>query len=134
MRLKKSEIEMIQLARICRAATADRTGLPHCVPVCPFFDGKRIYFSSAKTARKIRNLRQNPSAALTFDDYTEAWSALRGVMIRGEVKIIERGPLFRKIRRLLYEKYPQYEKETPLNEGEAVIAEVTLKSSFNWGL
>lgn len=134
MRLKKTETEMIRFARICRAATANRAGAPHCVPVCPLFDDKRIYFSSDMGAKKVRNLRQNPAAALIFDDYTDAWSGLRGVMIQGEAKIIERGPLFRKIRRLLYEKYPQYEAEAPLEEGEAVIVEVTPKRSFSWGL
>ena len=134
MRLKKAETELIRLARVCRVSTADRAGKPHCVPVCPVFDGKRIYFGTAKAAKKVGDIRRNPNMALVFDEYSEAWSALRGVMIQGEAKLMEQGPVFRKIRRLLYDKYPQYETGAPLDEGDSAIIEFTPKKSFSWGL
>lgn len=134
MRLKKAEMELITLARVCRLSTVDRAGKPHCVPVCPVFDGKRIYFGTEKAAKKVRNIRQNPNVALVFDEYSEAWSTLRGVMIQGEGRIIDRGPRFRNIRRLLYEKYSQCEKGVPLDEGDSVIVEVAPQRSFSWGL
>ena len=57
MRLKKPEVELITLARVCRLSTLDRAGKPHCVPVCPLFDGKRIYFGTEKAAKKVRNTK-----------------------------------------------------------------------------
>ncbi len=134
MKLKKAEIELMTLARVCRVATVDRDGRPSCVPVCPVFDGKRIYFGTEKDAKKILNLRRNKNIALVYDDYSEAWSALRGIMIKGEATISEKGPLFRKARRLLYKKYPQYEQEAALEEGESVVVEVTPVGKFGWGL
>jgi nitroimidazol reductase NimA-like FMN-containing flavoprotein (pyridoxamine 5'-phosphate oxidase superfamily) len=133
MRLKKAELEMIRLARVCRVATADRGGTAHCVPVCPVFDGKTICFGSANGGRKISHLRRNPNAALLFDDYSEAWSGLRGVVVSGTARMYERGVRFRKIRRVLYRKYPQYEEEAALDEGDSVIVEVTPRRSFSWG-
>ncbi len=134
MRLKKAEIELIRSARVCRLATVDRAGMPSCVPVCPVFDDKRIYFGTERGAKKVQNLRGNRNLALVYDDYSEAWSSLRGIMIKGEGKIVEKGHLFRKARRLLYKKYPQYEQEAALEEGESAIVEVTLLRSFSWGL
>ncbi len=54
-------------------------------------------------------------------------------MIKGEGKIVEKGPLFQEARRLLYQKYPQYEKEAALEEGESAIVEVTPLRIFSWG-
>lgn len=124
---------MIGSARVCRVATADGSGVPHCVPVCPVFDGKKIYFGSANSGKKISHLKQNPQVALVFDDYMEAWSGLRGITVFGAARLITRGPAFRKIRRLLYKKFPQYEKEAAIEEEDSVIIEITLQDSFSWG-
>ena len=134
MRLNKAEGEFLRLARVCHVATYDGAGRPHCVPVCPVFEEKLIYFASDKTARKLKNLQSNPAVALSFDDYSESWSGLRGVMIQGKGKIIEKGTLFRKTRGLLYAKFPQYEQESPIGERDSAIVEVTPEHAFSWGL
>jgi nitroimidazol reductase NimA-like FMN-containing flavoprotein (pyridoxamine 5'-phosphate oxidase superfamily) len=133
MRLKKAETEFVALARVCHVATFDGTSRPHCVPVCPVFNGKLIYFASDKNAKKVKNLQRDPGVAITFDDYSEAWSGLRGVAIQGQGKIVRHGSLFRKTRRLLYEKYPQYEKESPIGDRDSAIIEVTPERAFTWG-
>jgi len=42
-------------------------------------------------------------------------------------------PRFKKARRLLYEKYPQYPQNAALGEGD-VIVEITPRHVFSWGL
>lgn len=133
MRLKKAYAEFLGAARVVRVATADARGVPHVVPVCPVLDQERIYFGSGGDARKVRNLRANPRVAVIADDYTEAWDALRGVMVVGRARLLSRGPAFRRARRLLYRKYPQYEREAALEEGDAVVVEVTPTAVFAWG-
>ena len=54
-------------------------------------------------------------------------------MVQGEPRLIERGPRFRKIRALLYKKYPQYPSEAALDEKDSVIVEVTPTHIFSWG-
>lgn len=134
MRLKKAEADFIRWARVCRVATVDPDGMPHNVPVCPLLEANKLYFASAADAKKVRNLESNPCLALAFDDYTEAWEGLKGVMVQGKATCIPRGPRFRTIRRLLYQKYPQYEREAPLEEGESVVVEVSIQKVFSWGL
>ncbi len=134
MRLKKAEAEFIRWARVCRVATVDQDGMPHNVPVCPFLDDHKLYFATAADAKKVRNLLNNPRITLTFDDYTEAWEGLKGVMVQGKATLIPRGPRFRTIRRLLYQKYLQYESQAALEEGESVVVEATIQKVFSWGL
>ena len=56
------------------------------------------------------------------------------MLLQGTTRLIEKGPPFRKIRRLLYAKYPQYPDEAALEESEVVIVEVTPVRVFSWGV
>lgn len=133
MRIKKQVAKFLRWQRVCRVATAGRAGVPHVVPVCHALIDDKIYFASDGDAKKVKNLRVNPRLAITIDLYSDDWSILRGVLIQGTAALIESGPRFRKVRRLLYEKYPQYPEEATLGKG-AVIVEVTPKHVFSWGI
>lgn len=134
MRLKKVQREFVTYQRVCRVATVSRDGRPHNVPVCPILEGDRIYFASAADGVKVKNLRATGQVALVYDEYTEAWPGLKGILIWGTGRAIEAGPTFRRIRKLLYQRYPQYETQAPLEERQSVIIEVTPTRTFSWGL
>ena len=134
MRIKKAVAELLRLERVARVATAGPGGVPHVVPVCHVLVDGRVYFASGTEGRKVKNLEANPQAAVVVDVYSEAWGGLRGVMVQGQAALIARGPRFRKIRRLLYEKYVQYPDDAALDESDSVIVEVTPTHVFTWGL
>ena len=134
MRLKKSLAKLAEWERVCRVATVGSAGVPHVVPVCHVLDDGKLYFASEKGARKVRNLRENPHLTVTIDLYSDDWANLKGVMIQGTAAIIERKPRFRKIRRLLYAKYPQYPDMSAIGERDSVIVEVTPRHAFSWGM
>jgi nitroimidazol reductase NimA-like FMN-containing flavoprotein (pyridoxamine 5'-phosphate oxidase superfamily) len=113
MRLKKAEREFIMFQRVCRVATVGRDGRPHNVPVCPVLDGDRICFGSAADGVKVQNLRVNPQAALVYDEYTEAWRGLKGILVWGTARVFDTGPAFRRIRKLLYQRYPSTKAMRP---------------------
>ncbi len=106
MRLKKAAARLIEGERVCRVATSGPKGMPHLVPVCHVIVNGKIYFASGDDGRKVLNLRANPRVAVTWDLYSDAWDHIKGVMVQGTAALIERGPRFRKIRALLYRKYP----------------------------
>jgi PPOX class probable F420-dependent enzyme len=133
VRLKKAYARFLARARVVRVATADARGVPHVVPVCHVLDGDRLYFGTADEGRKVENLRASPRLTVVADDYVEAWDALRGVMVTGTATIHEKGPRFRRARRLLYAKYPQYETDAALDEGDSAIVELTPTRVFAWG-
>jgi len=67
------------------------------------------------------------------DFYSDAWESLKGVMVQGSAKLIEKGPRFRKIRQRLYMKYPQYPRDAALDEKDSVIVEGAPTRVFSWG-
>ena len=81
----------LEAARVGRLATADADGRPHAVPVCFALDGDRIVTPidekpqsvPADGLRRSRDIRANPRVALIVDHYTEDWSELGWVGVRG---------------------------------------------------
>jgi nitroimidazol reductase NimA-like FMN-containing flavoprotein (pyridoxamine 5'-phosphate oxidase superfamily) len=134
MRLKKAVARLIERERVCRIATSGPRRMPHLVPVCHVVADGKIYFASGNEGRKVLNLRANPRIAVTVDLYSDAWSHLKGVMVQGTTRVIDKGPRFRTIRALLYRKYPQYPDEARLDEADSVIVEVTPTRVFSWGV
>jgi nitroimidazol reductase NimA-like FMN-containing flavoprotein (pyridoxamine 5'-phosphate oxidase superfamily) len=131
MRLTTAQAKMLEWERVARVATGGG-GMPHLVPVCHVVVGGKIYFGSGRWGRKVRNVRANPRLALTVDVYSDDWSQITGVMVQGTGRVIERGPRFRRLRRRLYAKYPQYPREAALGESDSVIVELTPTHVFSW--
>jgi PPOX class probable F420-dependent enzyme len=132
MRLTKAQAKAIEWERVARVATTSAEGMPHVVPVCHALAGGKICFGSGKRARKVRNVRANGKLALTVDLYSDDWSRIQGVTVQGTARIIEKGPRFRRLRRRLYAKYPQYPREAALGESDSVIVEVTPTHVYSW--
>jgi len=133
VRLRKDLAKIVALERVARVATMGRDGRPHVVPVCHVADNGRLYFATGLDSLKVRHLRANPNLAVVVDVYAEDWSVLKGVMIQGTAAFIERGPRFRKIRDLLYRKYPQYPQASAIGEGDSAMIEVTPGRVTSWG-
>ena len=70
---------------------------------------------------------------MSADEYIEAWGRLRGVVVHGRRAVHARNPTFRRIRRRLYAKYPQYPAEAALGDRDSVVVEVTPRRVFAWG-
>ena len=69
-------------ARIGQLATADAGGRPHLVPVCFALDGESIHWAvdfkpkAGPDLKRLRNLAENPRAALLVHHYEEDWTRL----------------------------------------------------------
>jgi nitroimidazol reductase NimA-like FMN-containing flavoprotein (pyridoxamine 5'-phosphate oxidase superfamily) len=132
-RLAGKVADFVQWERVCRVATVGAAGVPHVVPVCHVLAGGKLYFGSGDDGRKTTNIVENPRVTVVVDAYSDAWSTLRGVMIQGRARLIERGPRFRRVRDQLYRKYPQYPREAALSPADSVVVEVTPTHVFTWG-
>ncbi|MBI3826333.1 MAG: pyridoxamine 5'-phosphate oxidase family protein [Candidatus Rokubacteria bacterium] len=133
-RMTRKVEKLVGRERVCRVATVGDGVMPHCVPVCQVVDGGKIYFGSGDEAGKVKNLEATPHVCVTVDLYSDDWSQIKGVMVQGTVELIARGPRFRKIRDLLYAKYPHYRTDAALSPSDSVIVEVTPTHVFTWGL
>jgi len=133
MKLTAKEKAFVECVRVARLATVSSDGVPHNVPVCPVFEKNKIYFGTERKAKKVRNIESHPSVTAVFDEYSEAWDYLRGVMFQGKARIVNARE-FREFRKKIYAKYAQYERSAPLGERDSVIIEVTPEQKFSWGI
>jgi PPOX class probable F420-dependent enzyme len=69
-------------------ATVDKDGFPHVVGMNYFVKDGAFYMTSYGKAQKVVNIRRNPRVALMVES-GNAYSELRGVMVRGHCEIIE---------------------------------------------
>jgi PPOX class probable F420-dependent enzyme len=69
-------------------ATIDQNGFPHVVAMNYFVKDGSFYMTSYGKAQKVVNIRRNPKVALMIEE-GNAYSELRGIMVRGHCEIIE---------------------------------------------
>jgi coenzyme F420-0:L-glutamate ligase/coenzyme F420-1:gamma-L-glutamate ligase len=111
------QLAFIQSQRVGRLATADREGQPHVIPVCYACDGRSIYIAldakpkrvAPQQLRRVRNLLENPRVALVVDRYSDDWSVLAYVLIRGSAELLHGGDEQLQAVALLRDRYVQYQ-------------------------
>jgi nitroimidazol reductase NimA-like FMN-containing flavoprotein (pyridoxamine 5'-phosphate oxidase superfamily) len=129
---RAKKLRFLKSAPVIRVATVDRHGKPHVTPVCHAEVKGKIYWASDPDTEKVANIGRHRSVALVADIYKASWRTMGGVMVQGNAKIIRRGPLFHKVRGLLYRKFRVYKSNAPFEEGESVIIEVTPSRLVSW--
>ena len=129
---KGKKLRFLAKAPVIRVATVDAQGRPQVTPVCHVEFKGRIYWASDPGTAKLANLARRKSVAIVADTYKSSWRDMGGVMAQGKAKLIRRGPLFLKIRGLLYRKFRVYKSNAPFEEGESVIVEVRPTRLTSW--
>lgn len=114
--LSGEQRRFVESMRVARLATADANGAPHVVPVCHALIGGNLYMtidekpkrSDVRAMKRLRNIVENPRAAVVVDRYDEDWSRLAWVMLRGRAEILDAGGEHDRGQARLRERYPQY--------------------------
>ena len=128
--------QFIEWARVGHLATADAEGRPSVVPICFVHDPPHLYSlidnkpkkTGAAGLKRMRNLRENPQAAVVVDRWDEDWGRIGWVMLRGRAEVLE--PCPEGAMGLLREKYSQY--RDPSLDGRPAIC-LTIASFRAWG-
>ncbi|MCL4344592.1 MAG: pyridoxamine 5'-phosphate oxidase family protein [Thaumarchaeota archaeon] len=127
--MRKNIEDFLREHDLCRIATASKDCMPHVVPVSYIFLEGHIYISTDYGTKKLRNLKENSSAALVIDDIKPQ----RGVLLQGHVKLIENGTKWNRLYGKFYEKF-EWAKKDPWKEGEAPFIELNVEKEACWGL
>jgi PPOX class probable F420-dependent enzyme len=135
--ITEAQRRFLNAGRVAHLATADARGAPHVVPVCYALGGETIYITidekpkrRDRPLKRLRNIIENPAAAVTVDRWDEDWSRLAWVMLRGDAEILDGGPEHDAAQDVLREKYQQY--RTMQLAGLPVIA-VRVQRVLSWG-
>jgi nitroimidazol reductase NimA-like FMN-containing flavoprotein (pyridoxamine 5'-phosphate oxidase superfamily) len=129
VKLSATEIEFLKSNELCRFATASKKGEPHVVPVSYVWDQDYAYIVTDYGTRKLKNLRENPHAAVLVD----TGGTQKLLLISGPVEIIEKGEEYRRLYKLFYSKL-SWVKRDPWKEGEAPFIKITPGFKTGWGL
>ena len=106
----------LEAHRVGHLATAGADGAPHVIPVCYALDDAGLYFVADEKPKRrpprellrLRNLRENPRAAVVVDDYDEDWTRLGWVLVRGPARLLTEPTAYAAALGLLRARYPQY--------------------------
>jgi PPOX class probable F420-dependent enzyme len=115
-------------ARVARVGTVDERGRVHLVPIVFVIDGDTLYSATdagARPVKRLRNLRRDPRVTVLVDGYSEDWSRVWWVRLRGRGRAVEAGPERDHARRLLWEKYPQFASvQAPEADGPVMAVDI----------
>ena len=121
--------DFLSAERVARMATAEKSGAPHVIPICFWFDGLRMYFvidekpkrGRGLALKRMRNITENPRVAIVVDHYEDDWSQLAYVMIRGAASVVQDNEEYMMVLRNLRDKYHPY-RAMPLSpEGNPIV-------------
>ncbi len=129
---RTKKLRFLHQQPVIRVATVSRRGKPQVTPVCHVEWRGKIYWATDLGAVKLANISRHRWVGLVADVYRSDWRKMGGVMAQGKARIVRRGPLFRQVRELLYKKFRVYKSNSPFEEGESVIIEVTPSHMIHW--
>ncbi|HJQ85066.1 MAG TPA: TIGR03668 family PPOX class F420-dependent oxidoreductase [Candidatus Binatia bacterium] len=130
----------LEAHRVGHLATAGADGAPHVVPVCYALDDEALYFVAdekpkrgpARALRRLRNVDENPRAAVVVDDWDEDWTRLAWVLVRGPARVVTDPGGHAAALALLRRRYPQY-REMPLDDpARNPIVRITPERVVSW--
>ena len=128
-----TEAKYLEQQMVGRLATASKKGTPHLAPICYASNSQKIFIHTGRDSKKMRNIVENRKVAFATDEYL-SWEKNRGIIVQGFVEILEKGRTYELGRELIYAKYPKWEQEYPIVEGEEVLLAIIPKKVLSWGL
>ncbi len=135
--LNEDQRRFLESRRVAHLATADSGGMPHAVPVCFALHENAVYVTidqkpkgNPRSLKRLRNIAENPSAALVADRYDEDWARLGWVMLRGPAQILDSGAEHDLAQDLLRSRYPQYRL---MQLVELPVIAIRVERAASWG-
>src|SRR5712692_9179850 len=124
--------------RVGHLATADRSAVPHVVPVCFAIADDSLYITidekpkrqPGAALKRLRNIAENPAVAVVVDRYDEDWARLGWVMLRGHAEILSEGTEHRDAQGLLRSRYPQL---GAMEIAKYPVIAVRIERTTSWG-
>ncbi len=129
LKFTEGEVRFLEENEMCRLATASKKNELHIVPVSYIWHEGNVYVVTDYGTRKLRNLRENPHAAVLVD--TNATQHV--LMVSGTTQLIEKGEEYKRIYKLFHSRLA-WVKRDPWKEGEAPFVKITPTFKAGWGL
>jgi len=109
-------------------------GRPHLVPFVFALKADKLYWAvddkpkRSKDLQRLRNIARDPRVSVLFDHYSDDWSDLWWVRVKGTARILSSGEERERAVKALRGKFPHY-REQPLED--AVVA-IDIEEWVGW--
>lgn len=113
--------EFLRSGHTLEVASIDADGYPHLAPMWYVVRDAKIVFRSFTKSQKIVNLRRNPKLSVLLES-GESYDQLRGVMIRGDARLVDDRDYVLEIYGALAAKYEMIGGQRSEMEPEALEA------------
>ena len=80
--------DFLETGHTLQVASIDADGYPHLAPMWYVVRDGKVVFRSFTKSQKIVNLRRNPKLSVLLES-GETYDELRGVMIRGDARLVD---------------------------------------------
>lgn len=87
-------------------ATVREDGFPQANTVSFVNDGLMIYFGTGKSSQKAANIKKNEKVSLAITSPYHFWKDIEGLSISGYASVVDEPAEYRKVGKLLTDKYP----------------------------
>jgi nitroimidazol reductase NimA-like FMN-containing flavoprotein (pyridoxamine 5'-phosphate oxidase superfamily) len=130
--------KILSMTLIANLATLGEDNTIHIVPMWFIRIGNDICIPTSRHTRKYKNLRAKPFASVMID-ISRAGLDLKGVLIKGQVELVE-GDEARKINRQIHLKYvtpvglSDPSVASYLSKGDDVTVKIHMDDLVNWNL
>jgi PPOX class probable F420-dependent enzyme len=136
--LSLRERQFLSGQRVGHLATCDRSAVPHVVPVCFALSADTLYITIDEKPKhvpgvrlkRLRNIGENPVAAVVVDRYDEDWARLGWVMVRGHADILVDGAEHDDAQALLRARYTQLRA---MKIAQHPVIAIRIERSTAWG-
>jgi PPOX class probable F420-dependent enzyme len=135
--LSEVQHRFLSSRRIAHLATADAAGTPAVVPVCFAVAAETLYITIDRKPKgdplrlkRLRNIAENPAAAVVVDRYDEDWRRLGWVLLRGRAEILGAGDEHDRAQTLLQERYPQL---AAMDIAALPVIALRIERATSWG-
>jgi PPOX class probable F420-dependent enzyme len=125
---------LLTLARYGCLATNGADGAPHLVPIVFVMQRDTVYIpvdskpKRSRSLQRIRNLERDPEACILIFNWTEDWSQLWWIRLRGKYRAVADPAELERARLLLISKYPAYHDPTELDP----VMAIDISSATSW--
>lgn len=135
--LSDAQRRFLDQSRVGRLATAEKSGMPHVIPVCFAVAEDMLYVTidgkpkrQGRPLKRLRNIMENPQAAFVCDRWDEDWTRLGWVMLRGRADILYGGEEHDHAQALLRDRYPQYRS---MKLADLPVIALRIARATSWG-
>ena len=112
--------------------------MPHAVPVCFAILDDALYSvvdakpkSNPLSLKRLRNVAENPRAAVVIDHYEDDWSRLAYVMLRGDALVVDDAREYARALEALRAKYQQY-RSMDFEPASNPMLRITIRKVVYW--